>query len=88
MHPAFRKLHRKLSPYLFALVAVNAVTGVAFRAGKKWFGISEDTARLLMTIHEGAWLGRGPKVYYSVVLGGGLLALGFFGLALRRRKRH
>jgi hypothetical protein len=175
MHPAFRKLHRKLSPWLFALVAVSAVTGVAFRAGKKWFGmdgqtgqsvmewhtgewlgpalspfyvlaagtallllavtgatilwqragkgaarrwhrvlgavlllplaatavtgmlfeagqtwfgISEDTARLLMKIHEGAWLGRGPKVYYSVVLGGGLLALGFFGLTLRRRKRH
>jgi hypothetical protein len=175
MHPAFRKLHRTLSPYLFALVAVSAVTGVAFRAGKKWFGmdgqtgqsvmewhtgewlgpalspfyvlltgaallflvvtgaamlwqragkgstrtwhrvlggvlllplaataltgmlyetgqawfgISEETARLLMTIHEGAWLGRGLKVYYSVVLGCGWLALGFFGLALLRRKSH
>jgi hypothetical protein len=174
MHPAFRKLHRRLSPYLFVLVAVSAVTGVAYRAGKKWFGmdgqtgqsvmewhtgewlgpslsplyvlltgtallfllatgaamlwpragkgavrtwhrilggvlllplaatavtgmlykagqtwfgISEETARLLMTIHEGAWLGRGLKVYYSVALGCGLLALGFFGLALLRRRR-
>jgi hypothetical protein len=40
-----------------------------------------------MTIHEGAWLGRGLKVYYSVVTGCGLLALGIFGLLLRR-KRH
>ena len=175
MHPAFRKLHRKLSPYLFALVAVSAVTGVVYRAGKKWFGmdgqtgqsvmewhtgewlgpsvspfyvlitgtallflvvtggamlwqragqgaartwhrilggvlllplaatavtgmlykagqawfgISEETAHLLMTIHEGAWLGRGLKVYYSVVLGCGLLALGIFGLGLLRRRHR
>ncbi len=175
MHPAYRKLHRKLSPWLFALVAVSAVTGVVYRAGKKWFGmdgqtgqsvmewhtgewlgpalspfyvlaaglallflvvtgatilwqragkgtarrwhrvlgavlllplaatavtgmlyktgqawfgISEETARLLMTIHEGAWLGRGNKVYYSVLTGCGLLALGFFGLALRRGKKR
>jgi hypothetical protein len=174
MHPVFRKLHRKLSPCLFALVAVSAATGVIFRAGKKWFGmdgqtgqvvmewhtgewlgpalspfyvlatgiallfllvtgatilwqragrggarmwhrvlgavlllpltataitgmlyksgqawfgLSEDSAHLLMTIHEGAWLGRGLKVYYSVVTGCGLLALGIFGLLLRR-KRH
>jgi uncharacterized iron-regulated membrane protein len=175
MLPVFRKLHRKLSPWLFVIVAVSAVTGVAFRAGKKWFGmdgqtgqsvmewhtgewlgpslspfyvlaagsallclaltgaamlwqrsgkgaarfwhrvsgtvlllplaataitgmlfeagqawfgISEETARLLMSIHEGAWLGRGPKVYYSVVMGGGLLGLGFLGLLLLRRKRR
>ena len=174
MSPVFRKLHRKLSPWLFALVAVSAVTGVVFRAGKKWFGmdgqtgqsvmewhtgewlgpalspfyvllagaallfliitgvamlwqkgrkgnartwhralgvvlllpltataitgmiyksgqawfgISEETADLLMTIHEGAWLGRNLKVYYSVVTGCGLLALGLFGLVLLRRKR-
>jgi hypothetical protein len=174
MHPVFRKLHRKLSPCFFALVAVSAATGVIFRAGKKWFGmdgqtgqvvmewhtgewlgpalspfyvlatgiallfllvtgatilwqragrggarmwhrvlgavlllpltataitgmlyksgqawfgLSEDSAHLLMTIHEGAWLGRGIKVYYSVVTGCGLLALGIFGLLLRR-KRH
>lgn len=175
MHPALRKLHRKLSPFLFVLVAVSAVTGIAYRAGKKWFGmdgqtgqsvmewhtgewlgaalspfyvlltgagllfllftgaamlwqrtgkgtarvwhrvlgavfllplaatavtgilyetgqawfgISEDTADLLMTIHEGAWLGRGFKVYYSLLIGCGLLSLGFFGLALLRRARR
>ena len=175
MHPAFRKIHRKLSPYLFVLVGMSAVTGMAYRAGKKWFGmdgqtgqsvmewhtgewfgpgfsafyvlvvgaallflvitggamlwqragrgtarawhrvlgavfllplaatavtgmlyrtglvwfgISEETAEFLMTIHEGAWLGRSLKVYYSVVTGCGLLALGFFGLALLRRSRN
>ena len=175
MHPAFRKLHRKLSPWLFALVALSAVTGLAYRAGKKWFGmdgqtgqsvmewhtgewlgptlspfyvllvgtallfllvtggallwqragrgkahiwhrylgavlllplaatalsgmlyktgqawfgISEETAHLLMTIHEGAWLGRDLKVYYSVAIGGGLLALGFLGVALLLRRRR
>jgi hypothetical protein len=41
-----------------------------------------------MTIHEGAWLGRGLKVYYVVFMGCGLLALGIFGLALLLRKRQ
>jgi hypothetical protein len=67
-------------------LAATAVTGVLYKTGQAWFGISEETADLLMTIHEGAWLGRGVKVYYSVVTGGGLLALGLFGLALLRRK--
>lgn len=65
-------------------LAASAITGMLYRAGQAWFGLSEDTAHLLMTIHEGGWLGRDLKVYYSVTLGSGSLALGFFGLALLR----
>jgi uncharacterized iron-regulated membrane protein len=82
-----RRSHRVLGVLLLLPLAATAVTGMIYKAGQAWLGISEDTARLLMTIHEGAWLGRDLKVYYSVVLGAGLLGLGFLGLALLFRKR-
>jgi uncharacterized membrane protein len=80
--------HRALGFVLVLPLAATAITGMLYKTGLAWFGISEDMADLLMMIHEGAWLGRGARVYYSVVLGSGLLALGFFGLALIRRARR
>ena len=79
--------HRVLGAILLLPLTATAITGMLYKSGQAWFGLSEDSAHLLMTIHEGAWLGRGLKVYYSVVTGCGLLALGIFGLLLRR-KRH
>lgn len=85
---AVRWWHRAFGFALILPLAATAITGMLYKTGLAWFGISEDTADLLMTIHEGAWLGRGARVYYSVLLGSGLLALGFFGLALLRRARR
>lgn len=85
---AVRWWHRALGLALVLPLAATAVTGMLYQTGMAWFGLSEGTADLLMTIHEGAWLGRNLKVYYSVVLGTGLLALGFFGLGLLRRSRR
>lgn len=80
--------HRVLGAVLLLPLAATAITGMLYKSGQAWFGISEDTAHLLMTIHEGAWLGRGPKVYYTVIMGCGLLVLGVFGLLLRRGRHH
>lgn len=79
--------HRTLGALLLLPLAATAVTGIFYETGQAWFGISEETADLLMTIHEGAWLGKHLKVWYVVVTGCGLLAMGLFGLALLRRKR-
>jgi hypothetical protein len=74
MHPAFRKLHRKLSPYLFALVAVSAFTGVVFRAGKKWFGMDGQTGQSVMEWHTGEWLGPALSPFYVLLAGAALLS--------------
>jgi len=82
-----RRWHRVLG-VIFALpLALTAATGMAYEAGQTWFDISEETADLLMSLHEGGWLGKKYKVYYVLVTGCGLLSAGFFGLALLRRKR-
>jgi hypothetical protein len=79
--------HRVLGGVLLLPLTATAATGVLYKVGQAWFGISEEFADLLMTIHEGAWLGKHLKVWYVVVTGGGLLAMGLFGLLLLRRKR-
>lgn len=84
--------HRILGAAMLLPLTATAVTGVLYKFGQAWFGISEETADILMTIHEGGWLGKSLKAYYSVVVGGGLFGLGILGLALmskrKPRKRH
>ena len=85
---AVRWWHRVLGGILLLPLAAAAVTGMIYQAGHTWFAISEETADLLMTIHEGAWLGKNLKVYYVLVTGLGLLALGVSGLVLRFPKKR
>lgn len=73
--------HRILGAVLLLPLAATALSGILYKAGESWFGIREETADLLMTIHGGGWLRKGLKVYYSVAVGGGVLVLGFLGLA-------
>lgn len=84
---AARWWHRVFGGVLLLPLAATAITGVLYKIGQAWFGISEETADFLMTIHEGAWLGRSLKLWYVIVTGSGLLAMGVFGLALLSRKR-
>lgn len=83
-----RTWHRILGTVLLLPLAATAITGMLYKTGQAWFGITEETAELLMSIHEGAWLGRSLGAYYSVVMGCALLALGFLGLALVSCRRH
>ena len=82
MLPVFRKLHRKLSPWLFVIVAVSAVTGVAFRAGKKWFGMDGQTGQSVMEWHTGEWLGPSLSPFYVLAAGSALLCLALLAALL------
>lgn len=83
-----RRSHRLLGWVFLLPLAVTAATGILFEAGETWFHFPESTSKLLMTLHEGRWLGKGGRVYYVLVTGSALLGLGFIGLALwKSRKR-
>ena len=83
-----RLFHRLLGIMLLLPLAATALTGVGCKLGEEYFGISEETADLLMHIHEGAWLGKEAKVYYVLVLGLGLLAAGLLGLGILLPKKR
>lgn len=69
----FRKLHATLAPFVFLPLVVTVLTGVAYRLGKSWFGLTRDQVHFLMVIHEGEYLGKTFEPIYVLVNGLGLL---------------
>jgi hypothetical protein len=67
-------------------LGASAVTGLLYKLGQEWMGFSEETSDLLMSIHE-AWLGFKLRVYYVLLVGGGLLIMGLLVLSLLVSKK-
>ncbi|MFM8981597.1 MAG: PepSY domain-containing protein, partial [Spartobacteria bacterium] len=80
--------HRLLGIALLLPLTATALTGMAYKFGKDYLGISEETADFLMHIHEGAWLGKELKVFYVLIMGLGLLTAGLLGLGILLPKKR
>lgn len=78
------KWHRITGIVMMLPLAVTAVTGILYKLGKEWFGLSEATLKLVMSLHQGSWLGPQVRVYYILVIGLGLLSLTITGLQISR----
>lgn len=78
----FRKIHRKIGPILFLPLVLSALTGLSYRLGKSWFGMSSDNAEIFMVIHQGEYLGDQLKPVYVLLLGLGLLGAIATGLTM------
>lgn len=70
-----RKLHRKIAPFIFLPLLLTALTGVSYRIGRSWFGLSEEFGDAMMFIHQGTWLGPQLRPFYVL-----LNALGAIGM--------
>ena len=68
-----RKWHRTLAPIVLLPLFVTVTTGVFYRVGKSWLGLSRDQVHLLMSIHEGEYLGQTLEPLYVLFNGLGLL---------------
>lgn len=82
-----KKSHRVLALTFSLPLLLSAVTGMAYHAGAKWFQADEATLELLMSLHQGTWLGKELRAYYILLLGTGLIALCLTGLRLCFRHR-
>lgn len=69
----FRQLHATVAPIVLLPLMVTVTTGVAYRLGKSWLGLSRDQVHILMTIHEGEYLGQTLEPIYVLLNGLGLL---------------
>lgn len=84
-----RRAHRILGLLLLLPLLASAITGIFYKIGTTWLTFPEEVNDTLMIIHEGGWLGHTGKVYYILIYGLGLLAVGVIGLALLvPKKRH
>ncbi len=81
----FRKLHRKIAPIVFIPLFLSAVTGLIYRLGKNWFDMSSEMGDVMMSIHEGRFLGEPLVPVYVLLVGMGLVAAIVSGLAMVQR---
>lgn len=81
----FRTIHRRLALVLIPLLAVSAITGLTYRVGRNWFKMSDETGKVVRSIHEGAYLGDAIAPFYVLLTGGGLLLLIATGVTMWRR---
>ncbi|MEA5579668.1 PepSY domain-containing protein [Anabaena sp. UHCC 0451] len=83
----FRKLHRNIAPILFIPLLLSALTGIAYRLGRSWFGMPKDTAKIFMAIHQGTFLGKPLEPVYVSLVGLGLVGLVITGFGMIRKSR-
>lgn len=81
----FRKIHRYVAIVVLPLLAVSALTGLVYRLGRNWFKMSDETGKLVRSIHEGGYLGETVGPFYVLLTGGGLLLLIVSGVTMWRR---
>jgi hypothetical protein len=86
MKVEFRKLHRQLAPILFLPLLASALTGVTYRLGKSWFGVPNWVGDVLMTIHQGEYLGKRLVPIYVLVISLGVLGMSLTGLNMLDRR--
>ncbi|MDY7020288.1 MAG: PepSY domain-containing protein [Cyanobacteriota bacterium] len=77
-----RQFHRQLAPIIMLPFLITAITGVAYRLGKSWFGLSRDQVHFLMVIHEGEYLGKQLEPIYVLLNGLGLLFMLATGIVI------
>ena len=69
----FREFHRNFAPIILLPLFITVLTGMSYRIGKSWFGLSRDQVHFLMVIHEGEYLGKILEPFYVLLNGLGVL---------------
>lgn len=77
-----REYHSTIAPIVLLPLVITVFTGVIYRLGKSWFGLSKDQVHFLMVIHEGGYLGDFFKPIYVLFNGLGLLWMLVTGLII------
>lgn len=77
-----RWVHRWAGMIACLPLLVSAITGIAYRLGNAWFGLSGAQVSFLMTLHEGRYLGNTLKPFYVLAVGAGLVVLLITGIQM------
>ncbi|QFS49706.1 PepSY-associated TM helix domain-containing protein [Nostoc sphaeroides] len=84
----FRKLHRNIAPILFIPLLLSALTGIAYRLGRSWFGMPKDIGEIFLAIHQGTFLGKPLEPVYVSLVGLGLVGLVITGFGMIRKSKQ
>ncbi|MDJ0690219.1 MAG: GGDEF domain-containing protein [Xenococcaceae cyanobacterium MO_188.B32] len=79
---SYRSIHRFIALIFLLPFAVSAETGVLYRLGTDWFGMSSQQTAILLKIHRGGYLGANFSVFYILLIGSGLITLLITGIKM------
>jgi uncharacterized iron-regulated membrane protein len=82
-----RKLHRVLAVVFALPLILSAVTGIAYQAGGTWFHVGEGNLKVLLSLHQGSWLGPTLRPFYILLLAAGVVALCITGFRMLFRRK-
>jgi len=82
-----RKFHRALAVAFALPLILSAITGIAYQIGSTWFDFGEDRLKLLLSLHQGSWLGPDLRPFYILFLAAGLIALCLTGFRMLLRPK-
>lgn len=85
---SFQKLHRQIAPVIFLPLFLTALTGLGYRVGRSWFGLSDAFGERLISLHEGRFLGAPLVPVYVLLVGLGLLGAIATGIAKIQQRRR
>lgn len=77
-----RKLHSTLAPIILLPFLITTITGIAYRLGRSWFGLSKDQTHFLMAIHQGDFFGKQLEPIYVLLNGLGLIFMLVTGIVI------
>ena len=77
-----RKLHRIVAPIVFLPFLLTAITGVIYRIGNTWLGMPKRYAEIMMSIHQGSFLGKKLMPFYVLLNGLGLIGMLVTGIVM------
>ena len=78
-----RSMHLFLAPVFSLPLIISALTGIAYRLGKAWFGLSAQQAKFFLNIHQGNYFGSSLRAFYVLLIGLGLLAILATGIQMK-----
>jgi uncharacterized iron-regulated membrane protein len=87
-----RKYHALGSIVLFLPLTISVITGIFYRVGRSYFGLSDEQAEIFMEIHQGEYLGSFLQSIYIILVGMGLISLLITGIQMTtifiKRRQH
>ncbi len=81
-----RRLHHLMAALAILPLFISASTGIAYRLGRNWFGLSKEQAAIFLSLHQGTYWGEAGRPFYILIVGLSLLTLIATGVLLLPRR--
>ncbi|WP_448525538.1 PepSY domain-containing protein [Parathermosynechococcus lividus] len=81
-----RQVHHLVAGVAALPLFISAITGIAYRLGRNWLGLSKEQAAIFLSLHQGTYWGEAGRPFYILAVGLSVLTLIGTGVTLLPRR--